>query len=101
MNFPRAKFTLTREMPWVPFLDVSGRAQAGAYQATATAWGPLGEHQFRLESVPELFPEQIALLLGAGLAPEADARGYEFQTEQSEKTQELPPPQIGFTWRVE
>jgi hypothetical protein len=51
--------------------------------------------------VPELSPEQIALLLGAGLAPEADARGNEFQTEQSEKTQELPPPQIGFTWRVE
>ena len=101
MSFPRAKFTLAREMPWVPFLDVSGLAQAGAYQATATAWGPLGQHQLRLESVPELSPEQIALLLGAGLAPEADARGNEFPTEQSEKTQELPPPQIGFTWRVE
>lgn len=101
MSFPCAKFTLTREMPWVPFLDVTGVTQAGAYQATATAWGPLGRHQFRLESVPELSPEQIALLLGAGLAPEADARGNEFQTEQPAKTQELPPPQIGFTWRLE
>ena len=101
MNFPRAKFTLARETPWAPFLDISGRAQTGAYQTTATAWGPLGQHQLRLESVPELSPEQIALLLGAGLAPETDARGNDFQTEQSEKTQELPPPQIGLTWRVE
>ena len=101
MSFPRAKFTLAREAPWVPFLDVSGRAQIGAYEATATVWGPLGQQQLRLESVPELSAEQIALLLGAGLAPETDARGSELQTEQSEKSQELPPPQIGCTWRVE
>jgi hypothetical protein len=101
MSLPRAKFTLAREVPWVPFLDISGRAQIGAYQAAATAWGPLGEQQVRLESVPELSPEQIALLLGAGLAPETDGRGRELQTEQSEKPQELPPPQIGCTWRVD
>jgi hypothetical protein len=101
MNFSRAEFSLTREMLWIPTIDLYGVTGVGAYQVSATAWGPLGEQQLRLKSVPEMSPDQIALLLGAGLTPEADARSAEFRTEKTEKPQELPPPQIGCTWSVE
>ena len=101
LNFSRAKVSLAREMPWVPIVDLFGNTEVGAYQVSATAWGPLGEQQLRLESVPETSPDQIALLLGAGLVPDADARGGEFRIAETEKTQELPPPRIGCTWTVE
>jgi len=101
MSFSRAKFSLVREMPWVPVLDLCGIAQAGAYEVSATAWGPLGQQQLKLESVPELSPDQIALLLGAGVTPQGDARSGEFRTEPVDEAEELPPPQIGCTWQVQ
>ncbi len=100
MSFSRARFAFASEMPWVPIVDLTGRTRVGAYEVAATAWGPLGEQQVRLESIPEMSPDQIALLLGAGLAPEADLRGGEFRAGEPETTRELPPPQIGWSWRV-
>ncbi len=100
LDLSRAKFSFVREMPWTPVLDLSGTAQASGYQITTTVWGPLGEQQLTLTSVPELSPAQIALLLGAGVPPEKDARGGEFKVAPPADTSELPPPRIGCSWEL-
>jgi hypothetical protein len=101
LAFSRAKFSLVPAIPWVPLLDLAGLAQLGGYQVAATVWGPLGQQQLKLESVPESSPAQIALLLGTGIRPEKDVRLSELRTETAKETVELPPPQIGCTWQVQ
>lgn len=59
----------TREKPWVPVLDLSGRGEAGAYELRAGAFGPLDERKLFLSSAPRLAPEQLVLLLAAGVFP--------------------------------
>ncbi|MEY3479562.1 MAG: TamB, inner membrane protein subunit of complex [Verrucomicrobiota bacterium] len=101
LAFSHAKFSLVPAMPWVPVLDLAGLAQLGGYQVAATVWGPLGQQQLKLASVPESSPAQIALLLGTGISPEKDVRLSELRTETAKETVELPPPQIGCTWQVQ
>jgi len=100
LDFPRAKFSFTPEMPRVPVLDLWGTAQVRGYQVAATVWGPLGQQQIKLESVPESSAQDIALLLGAGIDPDTKVTDAEINTAVSEKTEELPPPQIGCSWQL-
>lgn len=101
LNFSRARFSFVSEMPRVPVLDLAGTAQAGAYRVTATAWGPLGRQQIKLESVPELSPQQIALLLGAGIAPDLNSAAGDFAVDiEPPRAEELPPSAIGYSWEL-
>ena len=96
-----AKVSFVSTSPRVPILDLCGSSQVRGYQAAATVWGPLGQEQIKLESVPESLPPEIALLLGAGIDPEESATETKLATVISEKAEELPPPQIGCTWQVQ
>lgn len=101
LAFSRAKFSFIPELPRVPVLDLWGSAQVRGYQVAATVWGPLGQQQLKLESVPESSPQQIALLLGAGIDPEKKTSETELKTDAAGDAEELPPPQIGCLWRVD
>ena len=101
LAFSRAKFSFIPESPRVPVLDLWGSAQVRGYQVAATVWGPLGQQQIKLESVPESLPPEIALLLGAGIDPEKSATETKLRIEPAGKTEELPPPQIGCTWQID
>lgn len=59
----------TREMPWVPVLDLAGVGAAGRYDIRAGAFGPLSERKLLLSSAPPLGTEQIVLLLTTGVSP--------------------------------
>lgn len=102
LAFSRARFHFTPDMPGTPILDLEGTAHARGYKISATAWGPLGKQQMNLSSVPELSPEQIVLLLSAGLPPESDVRSGQFlPAEPSAPPQpELPPSRIGYSWEL-
>lgn len=100
LAFPRAKFSFVPESPRVPVVDLWGSAQVRGYQVSATVWGPLGQQQIKLESVPDSSPQDIALLLGAGIDPAKKASEAEIKTDASVETEELPPPQIGCSWQL-
>lgn len=59
----------TREKPWSPVLDLTGRGEAGPYDLRAGAFGPLGERRLLVSAAPPLTAEQIVLLLNTGVAP--------------------------------
>ena len=101
LAFSRAKVSFIPESPRVPVLDLWGSAQVRGYQVAVTVWGPLGQQQIKLESVPESLPPEIALLLGAGIDPEKSATETKLTIEPAGKTEELPPPQIGCTWQID
>jgi hypothetical protein len=64
---------LTADQPWQPLLDLSGVGQAGAFQVTMRASGPLSKGIVALSSAPPLRGSQLVLLLNTGIAPMADA----------------------------
>lgn len=97
----RAKVSFVGASPRVPILDLYGSSQVRGYQTAATVWGPLGQQQIKLESVPDSSAQHIALLLGAGIDPEQGAAESKLETESSEKSEELPPPQVGYSWQVQ
>ncbi|MFM8458221.1 MAG: hypothetical protein ACKOB0_04650, partial [Chthoniobacterales bacterium] len=97
----RAKISFVDASPRVPILDLYGSSQVRGYQTAATVWGPLGQQQIKLESVPDSSAQDIALLLGAGIDPEQSAAKKKLETEHSEKSEELPPPQVGCSWQVQ
>lgn len=55
--------------PWMPLLDIRGRAEAMDFEVFLHATGPLAEKQLHLRSDPPLTQEEIILLLGTGLVP--------------------------------
>jgi hypothetical protein len=63
---------LTSEQPWQPLLDLSGSGQAGAFQVTMRASGPLTNGVLALAAAPSLRASQLVLLLNTGIAPMAD-----------------------------
>jgi hypothetical protein len=58
-----------RHDPWVPHLDINGKARALEYDIVVHAYGPLSERNVMLRSEPPLSQEEIILLLTAGIAP--------------------------------
>lgn len=101
LAFPRAKFSFVAESPRVPVLDLWGSGPVRGYQVAATVWGLLGQQQIKLESQPESSPQEIALLLGAGIDPVESMKDRERPTDSSGGMSDLPPPQIGCTWQVD
>lgn len=104
LAFSKARFHFTPDMPGTPILDLEGTTYARGYEIAATAWGPLGKRQIKLSSVPELSPEQIVLLLSAGLPPENDVRSGQFlpadPSPSAPPRPELPPSRIGYSWEL-
>lgn len=99
--FSRAKVSFIGASPRVPILDLYGSAQARGYQVAAAVWGPLGQQQIQLSSVPEAPEEQLALLLGAGLVPVGHTPLTEVDADRAETEKpELPPSRLGCSWEV-
>jgi len=63
----RVHFTAAK--PWVPLLDLTGRARSGVYDIYAGAFGPLDERRLFLSSTPDLEAGQIVMLLATGVSP--------------------------------
>ena len=59
----------TRGQPWIPSLDLTGRARAGVYDIYAGAFGPLDGRRLFLSSTPNLEAGQIVMLLATGVSP--------------------------------
>jgi len=59
----------TQAKPWIPFLDLTGRARTGAYDIYAGAFGPLDGRRLFLSSTPDLEAGQIVMLLATGVSP--------------------------------
>ncbi len=57
------------QQPWQPRLDLSGFGQAGPFQITMGASGPLANGVLTLSSSPALRASQLVLLLNTGIAP--------------------------------
>lgn len=93
----RAKFYFTREMPWIPVLDLAGAMQVHGHQINAIAWGPLGDQRLELTSMPEVPPAQIAELLSMGASAK---RPRKEKSAPTTAAPELPPSRIGMTWSV-
>ena len=96
----RGKIQFTRELPWIPILDLEGFTQLRGYGVRVLAWGPLGEQHLELTSAPELSAPQIVLLLGADVFPGSGKSSAEFPPVPRDEPAELPPPRIGYSWQL-
>jgi hypothetical protein len=69
LDVDRGSITFYRHDPWIPHLDIRGKATAMDYEIALNAYGPLPERNLILRSEPPLSQEEIILLLTAGIAP--------------------------------
>ncbi|MEX1045036.1 MAG: translocation/assembly module TamB domain-containing protein [Chthoniobacterales bacterium] len=65
----------TGAKPWIPYLDLTGRARAGVYDIYAGAFGALDGRKLFFSSSPHLETGQIVMLLATGVSPLATPVG--------------------------
>ncbi len=71
LDIPDGQIDFLPDIPWMPMLDIRGRASLPDYDVQAYVFGPLNENKIILRSEPPLPQESLVLLLTTGIAPGA------------------------------
>jgi len=90
MTIPDGRIDFLPDAPWVPLLDVRGRAQTPGYEVHAYAFGPMNQNKLILRSEPPLPQESLVLLLTTGIA--GPAFGANFGEGAGSRDLFLPGP---------
>ncbi len=69
VRIPEGQIYFTENNPFMPVMDLRGRADASGYTVQMYAYGPLSESNLALRSDPPLSQENLIRLLTTGLAP--------------------------------
>ncbi len=70
LDIPEGRLDFLPDAPWIPFLDVRGKAQMPDIVVQAYAFGPLNEKKLILQSDPPVAREALILLLSTRITSE-------------------------------